>query len=81
MNGLGKGRTFDIYTDCKSKFGVAKSFELKIQVQCEVERAILRAFGVFIVRGPTDKLGVLVTKNPDDVYARGALKSSACGFR
>jgi hypothetical protein len=70
-----------IYTDCKSKFGVAKSFELGIQVQCEVERAMLCAFGVFIVRGPTDELGVLVTKNTDDVYARGALKFGACGFR
>jgi hypothetical protein len=42
---------------------------------------MLCAFGVFIVRGPTDELGVLVTKNTDDVYARGALKFGACGFR
>jgi hypothetical protein len=70
-----------IYTDCKSKFGVAKSFELRIQVQCEPERAMLRAFGVYIVRGSAVELGVLVTKNTDDVDARGALKFGACGFR
>jgi hypothetical protein len=50
-------------------------------VQCEPERAMLRAFGVYIVRGSAVELGVLVTKNTDDVDARGALKFGARGFR
>jgi hypothetical protein len=56
MNGLGKDRAFDIYR-LQIKAWCCRIFELRIQVQCEPERAMLRAFGVYIVRGSAVELG------------------------